>query len=76
MNPNSRSPLYADLSTGSSATLQPGSRDDDDSHHDDDTEMIPSDPARTTPEFLAALWQLIARGNQMVRGVSDVIVLE
>jgi hypothetical protein len=28
------------------------------------------DPAQTTPEFLSALWQLIALGNQMVKGVS------
>jgi hypothetical protein len=60
--------LCADLSRGSSATLQSENSDDDDG----DDDLIPSDPARTTPEFLASLWQLIARGNQMVRGVSGV----
>lgn len=29
------------------------------------------DPAETTPQFLSALWQLIALGNQMVKGVSQ-----
>ena len=33
---------------------------------------IPTDPAKTTPEFLAGLWRLIAQGNDMVRGVSPV----
>ena len=36
----------------------------------DDGDLHPSDAAVTTPEFLAGLWQLIARGNHMVRGVS------
>jgi hypothetical protein len=36
----------------------------------DGGEFHPSDPARTTPQFLTGLWQLIARGNTMVRGVS------
>ena len=31
---------------------------------------IPTDPAKTTPQFLAGLWRLIAKGNDMVRGVS------
>ena len=34
---------------------------------DDDEEFHPSDPARTTPQFLSGLWQLIARGNNLVR---------
>ena len=29
-----------------------------------------TDPAKTTPEFLAGLWRLIAKGNDMVKGVS------
>jgi hypothetical protein len=33
-------------------------------------DLFPSDPAKTTPEFLAGLWNLIAKGNTMVRGVS------
>jgi hypothetical protein len=38
---------------------------------DDDGELHPSDPARTTSQFLSGLWHLIARGNNMVRGVSS-----
>jgi hypothetical protein len=60
--------LCADLSRISSGALQ--SEDSDDDSDDDDDDLIPSNPARTTSEFLASLWQLIARGNQMVRGVS------
>ena len=37
---------------------------------DDDETEIPIDQARTTTEFLAGLWKLIAQGNDMVRGVS------
>lgn len=37
---------------------------------DEDGDLHPSDDAKTTPEFLAGLWQLIAKGNHMVRGVS------
>ena len=29
-----------------------------------------TDPAKTTPEFIAGLWKLIAKGNHMVKGVS------
>ena len=36
-----------------------------------DNDLHPSDDASTTPQFLAGLWQLIARGNHMVRGVSS-----
>lgn len=35
-----------------------------------DGDLFPSDPASTTPQFLSGLWQLIAKGNSMVRGVS------
>ena len=35
----------------------------------DKTKTIPSDPAKTTPQFLTGLWKLIARGNHMVKGV-------
>jgi hypothetical protein len=37
----------------------------------EDGEWHPMDPAYTTPQFLSALWHLIARGNQMVKGVRD-----
>jgi len=35
---------------------------------------IPTDPAKTTPEFLAGLWRLIAKGNHMVRGESKTML--
>jgi hypothetical protein len=35
-----------------------------------DEELYQEDPAQTTPQFFSALWQLIALGNQMVKGVS------
>lgn len=38
----------------------------------DESKTFSSDPARTTPEFLAGLWRLIAKGNTMVRGVSNI----
>ena len=38
----------------------------------DESKTLSSDPARTTPEFLAGLWRLIAKGNTMVRGVSNI----
>ena len=41
----------------------------------DDVDFHPSDDAKTTPEFLAGLWQLIARGNHMIRGVSLCIII-
>lgn len=42
----------------------------DDSQADNGDDLFPSDPAKTTPQFLSALWHLIAKGNTMVRGVS------
>ena len=36
----------------------------------DEEDWHPEDPARTTPQFLCALWQMIARGSNMVKGVS------
>jgi hypothetical protein len=38
---------------------------------DGELELHPSDPAKTTSQFLTGLWHLIARGNNMVRGVSS-----
>jgi hypothetical protein len=35
-------------------------------------DAIPTDPAKTKPEFLAGLWRLIAKGNKMVRDVSAI----
>jgi len=40
----------------------------------DESKTLSSDPARTTPEFLAGLWRLIAKGNTMVRGESETIL--
>ena len=37
---------------------------------DDEEEFHTVDPAETTIQFLSGLWQLIAQGNQMTRGVS------
>jgi hypothetical protein len=34
-----------------------------------DPSFIPSSPATTTTEFLAGIWELIAQGNSMVKGV-------
>lgn len=45
--------------------------DRDDTHDTDDEEEFHTvDPAETTIQFLSGLWQLIAQGNQMTRGVS------
>jgi len=41
---------------------------------DDEEEFIASDPAETTTQFLSGLWQLIARGNHMVRGESATVL--
>jgi hypothetical protein len=41
---------------------------------DDDGEMHPSNPGRTTSQFLSGLWHLIARGNTLVRGVSSIVL--
>lgn len=38
---------------------------------DDGEDAIPVDHAKTTAQFLAGLWKLIAKGNHMVRGVSS-----
>jgi hypothetical protein len=58
-----RTRLYADVKTAADAAAA------ENKNEDDETE-IPSDQARTTTEFLAGLWKLIAKGNDMVRGVS------
>lgn len=36
----------------------------------EDGDIEPVDQANTTAQFLSGLWQLIARGNTMVKGVS------
>jgi len=59
-----RTRLYADVKTDAAAAAAAENKNED-----DETE-IPSDQARTTTEFLAGLWKLIAKGNDMVRGVS------
>ena len=41
----------------------------DETASEDDEEFHPSDQAETTIQFLAGLWQLIAQGNSLVRGV-------
>jgi hypothetical protein len=62
-----RTRLYADVKTDAAADAAAENKNED-----DETE-IPSDQARTTTEFLAGLWRLIAKGNDMVRGVSACI---
>lgn len=69
------SSLYADTSGGASTAVQATGGEDGEStvsedNDDDDISMMPSDPASNTTEFLTGLWQLIAQGNSMVRGVS------
>ena len=59
--------LYADVKTGAAA---PAADAIENKNEDDDETEIPIDQARTTTEFLAGLWKLIAQGNDMVRGVS------
>ena len=56
-------PLYSEQTSTESI-------DSSSANNSDDEDLHPSDAAATTPEFLAALWQLIAKGNHMVRGVS------
>jgi len=37
-------------------------------------DAIPTDPAKTIPEFLAGLWRLIAKGNTMVRDETETLL--
>mmetsp|Transcript_23095 Transcript_23095/g.54588 ORF Transcript_23095/g.54588 Transcript_23095/m.54588 type:complete len:535 (-) Transcript_23095:129-1733(-) len=37
-------------------------------------DAFPTDPAKTTPEFLAGLWKLIAKGNDMVKGETETVL--
>ena len=53
--------LFADASDTAVKTVE---------KQDDEEPTIPTDPAKTTPQFLAGLWKLIAKGNHLVRGVS------
>jgi hypothetical protein len=62
----SSSKLYSALSGDADVEASQSDANDDGDFH-------PSDAAVTTPEFLAGLWQLISRGNNMVRGVSTVV---
>lgn len=43
-------------------------------YDDNDDDLHPSDPATTTPQFLSGLWQLIAQGNNLVRGESHTVL--
>jgi hypothetical protein len=73
-------PLYAVAHVNMAVQTNGGDDDTDtntlettDSKSDDDNDetMLSSHPASKTTEFLAGLWQLIAQGNNMVRGVSS-----
>ena len=61
----SRSPLVKPILASQAA---PKESDPQTGHDEDD--WHPEDPASTTPQFLGALWQMIARGSNMVKGVS------
>jgi len=39
-----------------------------------DFDLIPRDPATTTPQLLSALWEKIAQGSSMVRGEASAII--
>jgi hypothetical protein len=60
------------VSTSQSALAEAGRDESDATSGDDsdDEEFHKMDPAETTTQFLSGLWQLIAQGNQMTRGVS------
>jgi predicted Zn-dependent protease len=58
--------LYAGQNDDSTAATTLRASDDDDI----EMMMIPSSSATTTTQFLRDLWQLIAQGNSLVRGVS------
>lgn len=57
-------PLFSATEAG---TGESGAAADDD---DDDDEFHAVDAAQSTTQFLSGLWQLIAQGNHMTRGVS------
>lgn len=58
----------------SSAASTSDSSEDQGDTADDIEDLYLVDNANCTSQFLRGLWQLIARGNNMVRGVSDEIV--
>jgi len=60
---------FAEAGTGSDSTAG-GGEGSSSSNSEDDHEFHRVDPAQTTTQFLSGLWQLIAQGNQMTRGVS------
>lgn len=53
--------LFAKASSSSSS---------DDKQQQEEEEWFPVDPAKTTPQLLAALWSMIAQGSSMVKGES------
>jgi hypothetical protein len=65
-----QTPLYADVKTGAADTAADTAAAENKNEEDETETEIPIDQARTTTEFLAGLWKLIAKGNDMVRGVS------
>jgi hypothetical protein len=70
---HSRYTLYADQSGGVATAINEEADEDNNNsggNDDEEDELTPSDPAKTTTQFLAGIWQLIAQGNHMVRGVS------
>ena len=59
--------LFSEASASQFSQDQDGVADDMDSY------LV--DNANSTSKFLHGLWELIARGNSMVRGVSDTVIL-
>lgn len=62
---NGDSRLFADASD---TAVKPADK------QDDEIDGIPVDHAKTTAQFLAGLWKLIAKGNHMVRGESATVL--
>lgn len=58
----------ASSSSASSSASAAAAADEEEGEKEE--EFHPSNPARTTTQFLSGLWQLIAQGNNLVRGVS------
>jgi hypothetical protein len=65
--------IYDPVATSLNSLTEAGTGESDAAAGDDsdDEEFHSIDRAQSTTQFLSGLWQLIAQGNQMTRGVSD-----
>jgi len=71
------SKLFADQSGNTATVKQEAGEDDNDDASaaaENEEELIPSDPAKTTTQFLAGLWKLIAQGNDLVRDETKTVL--